>query len=472
MNASACGSHDASGLLRLIAVALLATVAMPVGAAPSQRTFVASYGSDANPNCNLMLPCRSFNAAIAQTNPGGEVVVLDTAAYGPMVINQAIKIIGPSGVYGGISVQGGGGGITTGVVINAGNGDDVTLRGLDISGVPGAVGPFPDIGIDIQNAGGVHIEKSSIGNFNQGTSACIKVNVSSTVRVYVDDSFLRECRTGIHANGTNAGLTNRPSVIVDNTRIERGRGPIVSYGVWVQGAIDVSLRNSLISRQDVGIQFDSLLPGIGSHVSIIDSELTRVTAAIAVNNTTSGSPRLSIVRSQIIQSTDMMQVTNSAVGGKTWIKITDSYLAYTGNSGLTFVNSASDINTRMGIELIRSEVADVSGNAIDLNSINGCQIQFDMRDSTISGAARGIKTSGASSPLNVSVIRSTITHTTTAIDHGQGTVQLDGSHVNYNNNDFVNNGSGSIVSNGYNMVFNNINAPGPTFITPSVIPLK
>ena len=76
-------------------------------ALPSQRTFVASYGSDLNPNCNLALPCRSFNAAIAQTNPGGEVVILDTAGYGPMVITKSIKIIGPSGVYGGISVQGG-----------------------------------------------------------------------------------------------------------------------------------------------------------------------------------------------------------------------------------------------------------------------------------------------------------------------------------------------------------------------------
>ena len=185
-------------------VLLLASATVALAA--SQRTFVASTGSDASPTCSLTAPCRSFNAAIAQTLGGGEVVILDTAGYGPMVINKAIKIIGPSGVYGGISVPGGASGITTGILINAANGDDVTLRGLDISGVPGAVGPFPDIGIDIQNAGGVHIEKSSIGNFTQDTSICIKVNVATTVRVYVDDSFLRECRTGIYANGTGRPL--------------------------------------------------------------------------------------------------------------------------------------------------------------------------------------------------------------------------------------------------------------------------
>ena len=235
--------------LRLVFGLLALTMATPEAAALSQRTFVASYGSDASPNCALLAPCRSFNAAIAQTSGGGEVVILDTAGYGPMVINKALKVIGPSGVYGGISVIGGAG-PTTGIVINAANGDDITLRGLDISGVPGAAGPFPDIGIDIQNAGGVHIEKSTVSNFTQDTSACIKVTAASTVRVYVDDSFLRACRTGIYANGT-APLANRPSVLVDNTRIERGRGT-VSYGVWMQGAIDVSLRNSMISRQDVG----------------------------------------------------------------------------------------------------------------------------------------------------------------------------------------------------------------------------
>jgi len=50
----------------------------PALAVTAQRTFVASHGKDTDP-CSLALPCRSFNAAIAQTNPGGEVVILDPA---------------------------------------------------------------------------------------------------------------------------------------------------------------------------------------------------------------------------------------------------------------------------------------------------------------------------------------------------------------------------------------------------------
>ena len=52
-----------------------------VASAGGQRTFVASTGDDGDP-CSLSLPCRSFAAAILQTNAGGEVVVLDSGGYG------------------------------------------------------------------------------------------------------------------------------------------------------------------------------------------------------------------------------------------------------------------------------------------------------------------------------------------------------------------------------------------------------
>src|SRR4029453_1762484 len=88
-----------SSLAILAAIILL--VAPGTSFAASQRTFVASNGVDAgNLTCSLANPCRSFNVAIGNTNPGGGVVILDTAGYGPWVIKKAIKIIGPSGVDG------------------------------------------------------------------------------------------------------------------------------------------------------------------------------------------------------------------------------------------------------------------------------------------------------------------------------------------------------------------------------------
>ena len=290
--------------LTVAGAGFVAMAASAPHALAAQRTFVHSspLGNDANTafNCSLVAPCRSFNAAISVTDPGGELVILDTAGYGPMTIGKSIKVIGPSGVYGGISVLGGVGPPpppTTGIVINAGANDVVTLRGLDISGVPGAVGPFPNIGIDIQNAGAVHIEKSSIGNFTQDTSACVKVNVAHGIAVYVDDSFLRECRTGIYVNGS-AGFPDSPSVMVNNTQIQVGSGTVI-YGIWMQGSFDVRLRNSTISGQDVGVQMDSFLAATSS-LKIINSEITQNSTALRLASTTAGAtPVLSLEGSQI-----------------------------------------------------------------------------------------------------------------------------------------------------------------------------
>src|SRR5438874_11521405 len=104
-------------------------------AALAQRTFVsAATGNDANP-CTRTAPCRNFAAAIAQTASGGEVIVLDSGGYGTVTINQAVSLVAPPGVYAGISVFSG-----TGITVNAGPSDVVTLRGLTLTGLGGADG--------------------------------------------------------------------------------------------------------------------------------------------------------------------------------------------------------------------------------------------------------------------------------------------------------------------------------------------
>ena len=52
------------------------------------RSYVASNGLDTNDG-KLATPCRSIGAALAQTNPGGEIIVLDSAGYGAAVINKS-----------------------------------------------------------------------------------------------------------------------------------------------------------------------------------------------------------------------------------------------------------------------------------------------------------------------------------------------------------------------------------------------
>jgi hypothetical protein len=129
----------------------------------AQRTFVASNGNDAHP-CSLTLPCRAFAAAIAQTIGGGEVIVLDSAGYGPVTITQSISIIAPAGVYAGIFVPGG----QTGVHINTAN-IKVALRGLTINSASGV-----GTGIWMQNGSELAVESCAISNFIGGHGILIE----------------------------------------------------------------------------------------------------------------------------------------------------------------------------------------------------------------------------------------------------------------------------------------------------------
>ena len=123
-------SHRVLGLTFALALAALA----PADAAATvQRTFVASTGNDANP-CSLAQPCRGFARAITQTSPSGEVIVLDSAGYGPVTITKSVSLIAPAGIHAGITVISG-----DGITVNVPNGV-VVLCGLTISGQGGANG--------------------------------------------------------------------------------------------------------------------------------------------------------------------------------------------------------------------------------------------------------------------------------------------------------------------------------------------
>jgi len=114
--------------------AFVIAVFLAIPASAAQRTFVSYRGSDLNP-CAVDSPCRSFAAAIAQTNANGEVVAVDSAGYGPVTITQAVTIVAPLGVHAGISVFSG-----DGVTINAGLNDVVVLRNLYINSQGGVNG--------------------------------------------------------------------------------------------------------------------------------------------------------------------------------------------------------------------------------------------------------------------------------------------------------------------------------------------
>src|SRR6266508_3692504 len=132
----------------------------------AQRHFVASYGVDGN-GCTLAAPCRTINAAVSTVDVGGEVLILDSAGYGPFFVDRSVSIIAPAGVYAGVSV----GSLQYGAQIG-GLDARVRLVGLTINGVsPNATG-----GVNTSGAASLDIERTAI----RGTLSGISINGSYT----------------------------------------------------------------------------------------------------------------------------------------------------------------------------------------------------------------------------------------------------------------------------------------------------
>lgn len=197
----------------------------PFASGTTQRSFVASDGVDTNP-CSLTQPCRSFSAALVQTNAGGEIVVVDSAGYGPVTINKAVSIVAPPGVYAGISVLGG-----DGVVVNAGPSEDVVLRGLTVNAQGGSNG------VVFNSGSTLYVENCTVRGFNGPSNANIRFAPSGASRLSVKDSFIRGGTTGVLV----ANATTASAVTIDNTRVE-GNAIGFSAGMF-SGAL--TLRNSV-----------------------------------------------------------------------------------------------------------------------------------------------------------------------------------------------------------------------------------
>ena len=120
----------------------------------ANRVFVsARAGSDSNACDNILTPCQTFAGAVAEVNPGGEVIVLETGGYGPVTLAHAVTIEAPPGVLAFIHPPSG-----DAVTVNAGASDTVVLRGLVLNRGTGN-------GIQVNTVGSLVVEDCAISGF-------------------------------------------------------------------------------------------------------------------------------------------------------------------------------------------------------------------------------------------------------------------------------------------------------------------
>jgi hypothetical protein len=184
--------------------------------AAGTRAYVSVSGNDANTCSSPATPCRTLTGAIAQTTPGGEVVVLDSGTYGGATISQAVTVNAPRGV---VAV------VATSIVVNAGPSDVVALRGLTF------ISPTTNpVYTALASNGGVwlNVERCVFHGWNIG------INFGSG-KLNVTDTTVRDGHVGISLH--DAGFTT-----IDRTRIVGNE-----FGLGVNSPHNLIITNSLVA---------------------------------------------------------------------------------------------------------------------------------------------------------------------------------------------------------------------------------
>lgn len=209
-------------------VAFAASICLDFNAyGQATRTWVSGVGDDANPGSRTA-PCKTFSGVITKTAAGGEISVLDPGGFGSIVITKSITING-EGTLAGINAPG-----STGIIVNAGVNDVVTLRNLSINGTTGNT---PGLyGIRILSAGVVRIENCAI---HGGSTNGIDVSPSaSQTLVFIHNSHIHDfAGSGVFVNPTGTGTAK---VAIIKSAIDR-------CGVGISSAGEVTISGSTVT---------------------------------------------------------------------------------------------------------------------------------------------------------------------------------------------------------------------------------
>ena len=246
----------------------------------AQRTFVSALGSDSNPGTRES-PCRSFQAALAATDPEGEVVALNSGDYAPFVVDRAVTVAAAPGAHAAISVSSG-----DGIHVVAGSTDSVVLRNLFLTGVGGRHG------IHFETGGSLDLELVTATGFSGRGLRMTAVNAAASL--VVRDSVFSGNSAGVVVNGSTGGMIRFE---IERTRADRN----TQNGFWFLGGVRGTVRDVtaagnagsglFFQPEAVVTVFDSVADGNGNGVAVKDpGTLVHVTlvGAVVANNLSVG----------------------------------------------------------------------------------------------------------------------------------------------------------------------------------------
>jgi hypothetical protein len=284
------------------------------------RTFVASFGVDSNP-CSLPLPCRGFTAALALTDPGGEIVVLDSAGYGVVTIGKSVAITVPAGIYAGISVLS-----LDGITVN-GAGINVALKGLTINGQGGTHGirfiqgarltvdgcqvvGMGGNGIRVEGAGTVIVTRTSVrGSAQEG----IRVNAAARVSV-IRSRVQGSVGDGIAMSGGALGTVTR-TLVSDNGLF----GIAAMQGA--AGTTRIAIDNAVVTDNDsgTGVYAEGIGASAVAQIDLTNTLVTRNLNGVYAYSQSGGTASVSVTANRIVEN-QQAGITTVTIGGTTTLR--------------------------------------------------------------------------------------------------------------------------------------------------------
>jgi parallel beta helix pectate lyase-like protein len=248
----------------------------------------AATGSDKH-TCDFSHPCLTITRAISQTNPGGDVIILDSGPYDPFTVDKELVITAAPGIQPTIRNNGA---ATADAVISAGQFDSVTLRGLALSS--------NIVGIRFTSGKALLVESCSIQGF---TNAGIRVEGPG--HVLVKDTNIRNCEgfdcvagIGIFPRSGTAAVT------IDNCRLENifGSGVLADSDFRSNpGNVRVTIRNTVSAGNQGGF-----VAGENNSTGTIDMNLENCAAIDNVGG---------VVASSVGSANITIRVSNSVITG-------------------------------------------------------------------------------------------------------------------------------------------------------------
>jgi hypothetical protein len=327
----------------LVVAVVFLSMLPPFGNA-AQRTFVSSVGSDANA-CAIAAPCRSFATALTHTDPNGEIIVLDSAGYGSVVIDRSVSITAPAGVYAGVSVFSGDDGIKI-----AGGGIDVALRGLTINGQGGNRGIFYTLGASLR------ISNCVVSNM---TGAGVSLGFGGEIAI--EDSLIRD--NGDHG----VDITLNPNVIVARTVIDRNNGQGINFTPTATAATLTVIASQIVRNSATGVTVISSTDD--ANVSVVDSTIARNTSGAIALLGGGGSTITALLTGNAIvrNGSGVSAISTGAITGS----LTDNLISHNGVVGIRAANAGAllvlDRNT---VTHNGQGVVQVTGGVIETRSNN------------------------------------------------------------------------------------------------------